>query len=241
MSYANNVISTKDEHITSGFRPKNRPDHYGVDIVDKKLLCNTPKGVEIIAIADGVVADSAIGGVFRGDLVGVTVALQHEGKILTRYQHMREGLFVKNGDRVKKGQRLGIMGNTGFVISSNMAVPAEFRGTHLHFAVKENSTAYSNGAWVNPVPYLDGTKTIKPAPSQAATPPAQSPIVVAPAIPFKAGETVRIRVTAQRWINGQIIPNRVKGEKYTIHQVGREMVLLGGINSWIYESDVERV
>jgi hypothetical protein len=153
--YKIHVISTCNELLTSGFCPPNRPDHYGVDLVDAQSMQNTPKGVDITAFAGGKVVE-----VIKGSLVGNTVAISHAGKILTRYQHMRDGVAVKSGDIVQKGQKLGVMGNTGYCVSSNTSVPAEYRGTHLHFAVKENSTAYDNGTWVNPEPYLNGVKVI---------------------------------------------------------------------------------
>jgi len=52
--------------------------------------------------------------------------------------------------------------------------PPEYRGTHLHFAIKENSTAYNNGTWVDPEPYLHGVKTfsqnIQPAKPKVGDP-----------------------------------------------------------------------
>ena len=161
MSYINHVISTMDEKLTSGYRPSNRPDHYGADFISKDKLQNTPRGVDIVAIADGIVGDSSIGGVYKGGEIGCTVAIQHDGKILSRYQHLRDGsIVVKNGERVKKGQKIGVMGNTGYCISYDTTVPPEYRGTHLHLGIKKNSTAYNNGDYVDPIPYLTGAKTI---------------------------------------------------------------------------------
>ena len=156
MAYKVNIISTKAELLTSGFIPTNRPDHFGCDFVDAKRQEATERGVDILAIADGVVIEYN-----NYNLCGYTVAIQHEGKILSRYQHMRAGsVKVKVGDKVKMGQVIGVMGNSGYCTSSNTAIPVKFRGTHLHIGIKENSTYYNNGAWVNPIPYLEGKKTI---------------------------------------------------------------------------------
>jgi len=152
--YKFNVISTKAELLTSGFRNSLIPDHNGADFVDANRQEATPRGVDIISIADGTVAEYIV-----GNLVGVTVAISHEGKILSRYQHMRLGSVpVKVGEKVKKGQVIGVMGNTGECYSSNTSIPPEYRGTHLHLGIKENSTAYDNGTWVDPVLYLKGEK-----------------------------------------------------------------------------------
>lgn len=156
MLYKCHVISTENELLTSGFRIPSRPDHNGVDFIDKNDLQITEKGVDIVAFADGKVVE-----VIKGNLVGNTVALLHvvDGKnYLTRYQHMRDGVSVKVNEYVKKGQKLGVMGNTGSCISSRTDIPPKYRGTHLHFAIKENSTSYANGVYVDPEPYLTGQK-----------------------------------------------------------------------------------
>ena len=148
--YKNSVISTKNERLTSGFGLRPNPtgagteQHNGADFVDTNGLQRT-QDVGIIAIADGKIVE-----VINGDLVGWTVAVSHENKILSRYQHMKNNsIKVKAGDIVKKGQTLGIMGTTG-----------RSTGIHLHFGIKENSTAWNNGVWVDPLPYLTGAKII---------------------------------------------------------------------------------
>ena len=232
----NHVLGTKSYTLTSGFRPANRPDHNGLDFVDAKRQEATERGVDILAIADGEVVEYT-----NGSLVGVTIAILHEGKILSRYQHMRLGsVLVKKGDKVKKGQVIGVMGNTGSCISSNTSIPAEYRGTHLHIGIKENSTSYNTGSWVNPIPYLTGQKTIKSSSVPATVSP--DPVPQPAQTPdFKTGDTVQVKQTAQRYATGQYIPAWVKNNKYKIIQVGREKVLLGTINSWVYEADINKV
>lgn len=233
----NHVHGTKSYILTSGFRIASRPDHNGADFVDAQRQEATPRGVDILAIADGTIVEYIV-----GNLVGVTVAILHEGKILSRYQHMRSGSVpVKVGDKVKKGQVIGVMGNTGNCISSNTAIPQEYRGTHLHIGIKENSTFYNNGSWVNPVPYLTGQKTIKESPAPITPPANPAPQQPLPTVAFKVNDTVQIKATAQRYATGQFIPAWVKANKYKIIQVGREKVLLGSINSWVYEADINKI
>ena len=153
--YANHVISTKNEILSAAgnaFRTSQRPTHDGVDLVDKDRKEKT-QDVYILAFADGVVSDTIVGA-----SIGHSVSIAHAGKILTRYFHMKAGsVRVTTGQKVKKGDILGIMGTTG-----------ESAGIHLHFAVKENSAAWDNGIYVDPEPYLEGIKTIdgKPAVSE---------------------------------------------------------------------------
>jgi hypothetical protein len=222
--YKNHVISTSDELLTSGFRPANRPDHTGCDFVDSKGQCNTPRGVDILAFADGKVVE-----VIKGSLVGNTVTIAHEGKILTRYQHMRDGVKVKVGDTVKKGQIIGVMGNTGYCTSSNKSVPPEYRGTHLHFGVKENSTAYNNGVWVDPLPYLNGEKAVAGRSANTAVPAQSAPKTsVSPAVStgpeLKVGDRVKV-LNAVTYDDGK--PFRLWHSVYTVMQVRDGRIVIG--------------
>jgi len=150
MSYKNHVISTQNELLTSPFGLRINPitktgtvQHDGIDIVDangKQRISD----VGIIAIADGVVTD-----IHNGNLIGYGVDILHAGNILTRQYHFKYLPTLKVGDKITKGQQVGIMGTTG---SST--------GIHLHFAVKENSTKWNNGCYVDPELYLRGEKTI---------------------------------------------------------------------------------
>lgn len=63
---------------------------------------------------------------------GNTVLLHHGGRLFTAYFHLSR-FDVKLGDRVTRGQQVGLVGSTGRVT-----------GPHLHFGVK------LDGLWVNP-------------------------------------------------------------------------------------------
>ena len=69
---------------------------------------------------------------------GNAVKLRHANGWCTLYAHM-DYISVENGQTVKKGQKLGYMGNTG-----------NSYGAHLHFEVRDKSDAR-----VNPEPYLN--------------------------------------------------------------------------------------
>lgn len=56
---------------------------------------------------------------------------------------------------------------------------------------------------------------------------------------IKAGYTVKVNYSANRWSNGAGIPSWVKGKSYKVQQVSGNKVLLSGIMSWINKSDVE--
>ena len=101
--------------------------HQGVDISGAGNL-----GSPIYAAGDGVVIYAFNGcptsGKGYGDPcgggLGNMITIEHENGYYTKYAHLHQRLEVKVGDTVRKGERIGSMGNSG---SST--------GAHLHFAV----------------------------------------------------------------------------------------------------------
>jgi len=189
--------------------------HDGIDFVDANGLQLKNDGIAIIAVADGKIAETG-----KGSSVGNYVDIAHDGKILSRYFHMRDNsITVKKGDAVKKGQKIGIMGTTG-----------DSTGVHLHFAIRENSTYCTNGAYVDPEPYLTGTKKIA------------VPIIVSPQIvPVKAGDKIKILPAAKTYAGvTTVIPEKYKNVPYTIQQVNGDKALLKELYSWVLLKDVQK-
>jgi murein DD-endopeptidase MepM/ murein hydrolase activator NlpD len=85
----------------------------------------------IVAPADGRVIRTG-----KDRLLGNYVKLEHSAEIKTLYGHLAT-VSVASGDRVKRGDRIGTMGNTG-----------RSTGTHLHYSV---SVA---GKYVDPLDYI---------------------------------------------------------------------------------------
>lgn len=84
--------------------------HHGVDIP-------LPVGTPIKAAADGVVITAHP---IDNNDAGIHVAVKHAGGLVSRYLHLSR-LSVSNGQRVQKGQEIGLSGNTGLS-----------EGPHLH-------------------------------------------------------------------------------------------------------------
>jgi murein DD-endopeptidase MepM/ murein hydrolase activator NlpD len=99
--------------------------HAGVDL-------SAPFGTTVVAAADGVVV--AVGHTRVG--YGNYVVIGHGTGIMTLYGHLLE-TNVEVGDAVKRGQRIGLEGSTGWST-----------GAHLHFELRVND------AVVDPLPYL---------------------------------------------------------------------------------------
>jgi murein DD-endopeptidase MepM/ murein hydrolase activator NlpD len=85
--------------------------HKGIDIA-------APEGEPILAVDDGVVKKS-----YYSSSYGHVVFLEHAKGYETVYAHLSKRMF-QQGEKVKKGETIGIIGSTG--IST---------GTHLHFEV----------------------------------------------------------------------------------------------------------
>jgi len=99
--------------------------HFGVDIVGKL-------NSRISAALDGTV-------VFAGWTIdtGYVMYIQHDQNLITVYRHNAELLKIQ-GDKVRAGEAIAIMGNTG----------KETTGPHLHFEM------WLNGISINPEDYI---------------------------------------------------------------------------------------
>ena len=99
--------------------------HTGVDIANVQ-------GTAIVASAGGTIY-KALGGCSVGDDschggYGNNIVIQHESGYFTRYAHLHE-ILVSPGQKVKQGQKIGTMGNTG-----------HSTGTHLHFEIRKGGS-----------------------------------------------------------------------------------------------------
>jgi hypothetical protein len=114
-------IPTDHTEISSGFGERLHPIHKIVKM-HAGMDFTSPVGTEIHATGDGVVefADYATNG------YGIHVVLDHGFDYKTLYGHM-DRLNVQRGQRVKRGDVIGRVGNTG--LSS---------GPHLHYEVHKN-------------------------------------------------------------------------------------------------------
>jgi hypothetical protein len=110
--------------ITNKF--KSTPDHFGVDLVSEP-------NARISAIMDGTV-------IFAGWTIetGYVIYIQHDAELISAYKHNSELLKTK-GDRVKAGEAIAIIGNTGELST----------GPHLHFEL------WHNGTPIDPEQYID--------------------------------------------------------------------------------------
>lgn len=117
------LIAPINGTISLGFQPDKK--HYGIDII-------APKNTPVKATADGFVISS--------DWTletGNTIAIQHANNVVSFYKH-NATLLKKTGDRVKSGEAIAIIGNTG----------EQTTGPHLHFEL------WKDGKPLNPAEYI---------------------------------------------------------------------------------------
>ncbi|MBQ2745738.1 MAG: peptidoglycan DD-metalloendopeptidase family protein [Lachnospiraceae bacterium] len=100
--------------------------HSGIDVP-------APKGTKIVAAYDGEVAWS-----YYSSSAGNWVGIDHGDGIYTVYMHMSKRL-VSEGDMVKKGDVIGLVGTTG-----------RSTGNHLHFGVRKDGKYVDPLDWVSP-------------------------------------------------------------------------------------------
>ncbi|WP_426016126.1 M23 family metallopeptidase [Brevundimonas sp. DWR2-3-1b1] len=109
--------------------------HKGVDIA-------APKGTTVFTASEGEVVRTG----YDPEGYGNFIEVRHPNGMSTLYGHLSR-IDVANGDAVTMGQRIGLVGSTGYST-----------GPHLHFEVRRN------GAQVNPTKVVDRhfEVTVKP-------------------------------------------------------------------------------
>ena len=108
-----------------GWRQWSHSYHKGID------LGTGSENIPTYAVAAGTVIEAGWGG-----SAGNWIIIDHGEGIVTKYMHHSE-MYVKEGDRVEKGEQIGLSGTTG-----------RSTGNHLHFQLEIDGEA------IDPEPYL---------------------------------------------------------------------------------------
>lgn len=128
-------IDKKDSFLLeSGYGERQHPVlgvkrlHTGIDLVAEE-------GVPVVATEEGVVIRAEL-----AEAWGNIIVIQHQGAYSTSYSHLKS-MLVKQGDKVKKGKEIGLVGHTGMSIKN-----------HLHFELLKDGEA------IDPIDYLPEIK-----------------------------------------------------------------------------------
>ena len=115
-------IPAWSQNISSHFGDREDPINGGAEY-HKGLDIAMPQGTPIKAVLDGTVTISEENSPSYGKYIEIT----HSNTLKTRYAHCSE-LKVKNGDKVKQGDVIALVGSTG-----------NSTGPHLHLEAIENN------------------------------------------------------------------------------------------------------
>jgi murein DD-endopeptidase MepM/ murein hydrolase activator NlpD len=116
--------------VTSGFGFRTNP-FTGLTQMHEGLDISNRVGTPIMAPADGIVLDTG-----NDFALGRNVTISHGFGMITRYSHLNK-ILVKNGQKVKRGDKIAEVGMTG-----------KTTGPHLHYEVRVN------GIPANPMRYI---------------------------------------------------------------------------------------
>jgi murein DD-endopeptidase MepM/ murein hydrolase activator NlpD len=116
-------ITSKFGYRTSPFTGR-KEFHAGLDIANKK-------GTKLIATANGTISYAA-----KKMYIGNLIKIDHGFGRVTKYGHLKK-ILVKRGQKVKRGDVIGLLGNSG-----------RSTGPHVHYEVRINGTP------VNPLKYI---------------------------------------------------------------------------------------
>ncbi|MBT2471701.1 M23 family metallopeptidase [Streptomyces sp. ISL-66] len=98
-----------------------------------------PVGTRVDAVSAGTVVKAGPNGGGDGPAYGNAIVIKHANNTYSQYAHLSR-IQVKIGQKVAKGQKIALSGNTG-----------NSSGPHLHFEIR---TTPNYGSAVNPVAFL---------------------------------------------------------------------------------------
>lgn len=194
------VLKSKECRITQKYKPG---VHKGIDLVKYYSELDY-----ITAHSDGEVVEyrnSYYTTDKEGNSYGNYVKIKHQNGYYTLYAHLKyKSVIVKTGDKVKKGEIIGYMGNTGYS-----------KGGHLHFEILKYSTK------IDPLPYLN-----KDLPNNEDT--------SSEVHKYKIGDTVRINgVYVSSTSETRLTPVKSKGKITRIVDARNPYLLNGGDIGWV--------
>ncbi|MDF7680895.1 murein DD-endopeptidase MepM [Enterobacteriaceae bacterium ESL0689] len=116
--------TARQYRVSSHFNPRRLNPVTGRIAPHRGVDFSMPPGTPVLAVGDGEVVVAK-----RSGAAGNYIALRHGRSYTTRYMHLNQ-LLVKPGQKVKRGDRIALSGNTG-----------RSTGPHLHYEVWINQQA----------------------------------------------------------------------------------------------------
>lgn len=124
LRYLPAINPVPEGHLTDRFGKRKHPilkrilPHHGIDI-------GARRGTPIFATADGVVTFTGRNGGY-----GLFVVIDHRYGYVTKYGHLQK-IYVRKGQYVKRGDKIGEVGNTGLSTAPHLHYEVHYRGKAL--------------------------------------------------------------------------------------------------------------
>lgn len=124
--------------------------HTGTDIMDRE---NARGRIPVVSMTDGTVKD-----IGWGELGGYNIGVLTDKETYYYYAHFdRFADGLKKGDKVKAGQIIGFMGDSGY---GDEGTKGKF-AVHLHVGIRPKSNISKDDFWINPYPFLCNIEDMK--------------------------------------------------------------------------------
>lgn len=120
--------TSKNFKVSSHFNPRRLNPVTKVIAAHNGVDYSMPVGTPVLSVGDGTVVSAT-----RDGAAGNYITIKHNNQYTTRYMHLKS-IHVKPGEKVKRGEKIGLSGNTG-----------RSTGPHLHYEI------WINGKAVNPL------------------------------------------------------------------------------------------
>ncbi len=196
--------------------------HNGLDVV-----CDDDW--TLVSISDGVVSDI---GYEAGGFGNYIIVDMSDGNCYL-YGHMKYSPTLKVGDEIKTGEKISIMGDTGFTTGSQLHLQIE-KG---EFKIAPKGTPPS---WLlDPIELVDFKKYDNDNFSQTTSKTDSVSILSS----FEIGDAVKINQDTVHYATGQSMPKWVKEKVHFVKEKQSGKSLLGdensnGIYSWVWDKDL---
>ena len=113
-----------DAYMSSGFGNRRHPIHRRIHF-HRGIDLATNRGTPVIAPADGYVVSAGQNGGY-----GLFIAINHVYGFETYYGHLNK-IYVRKGQFVKRGDKIGEVGSTGLATSSHLHYEVHSKGKSL--------------------------------------------------------------------------------------------------------------
>jgi murein DD-endopeptidase MepM/ murein hydrolase activator NlpD len=126
----------KGGFLSSRYGPRMDP-FLGEVVFHPGLDYRARTGCPVVSTADGVVSAAKRNGGY-----GLMIEVSHENGFSTRYAHLSK-ILVTRGQRVKRGEIIGLVGNTGHSTGSHLHYEVLFRKAHrdpLQYVIPEGTS-----------------------------------------------------------------------------------------------------